>query len=294
MEFKTVHILANAKEVKIVKGIISALEEKLPKMLVVTPFQFGKLGDNTMVTFKIEQSNHQMLIEKLSYNGIKVVTFDEKTKKYVEQAETQAKSGSGGSLMYGAPKPKPKQEEKKTLDQYIKGGEYTEVIKISRDIKLSQDEIEKAKLGIDTAISNAVQNTYQEGLTKKYETLNCIQKLMKIASDTTLKTLHKIEFLKTAGLYAIELCGSERDYYVDLISICNNNAMHSMVCIKAAIKFARLVLRDKDLYKNEISHAKKNLNVRLLDITYMNVERDITEVERELFNELLSTVRGKS
>ncbi|MGE5679328.1 MAG: hypothetical protein ACM34K_00470, partial [Bacillota bacterium] len=145
MEFITVNAVADSKEVKIIKGIIDTLSEKLPYM-IVTPFKFGKLGDNTIVTFKIEKSCHQVLLEKLTYNNIKVLTFDENSKKYVEEAQNYSK---GSSLSKPGSRSGQKSEEKKPLDDIIKEGEYQELIKISRDITLPKDVIDKAKSNID-------------------------------------------------------------------------------------------------------------------------------------------------
>jgi hypothetical protein len=290
MTFETINVLADSKDIKLLKDIVEKITEKLPSMPVPL-FQYGKIGDSIVVSFKVEQRFHKLIVEKLIFNKLRVVTFDDKTKQYVDAAKYQSKMSSA-TASWSTSKVKPAQDEKKkTLDELIEEADYTEIIKISRDINIPKDEAEKARESIDNTILKAITIAYNEAQNKKFDINRNVEKLLKIASDNTLKTLQKMSYLKQAGLYAVEICSKNKDYVGDLINICNNNALHNLVNIKAAVKFGEVILDNKELYKKEILIAKRNLNTRWLLIAFSAVENELSSVERQTFNELIDFIK---
>ncbi|MEI7811931.1 MAG: hypothetical protein WCJ01_05830 [Ignavibacteria bacterium] len=289
MELETINALVNDRQVQTVKDIIDALSDKIPN-LVVTQFKYGRIGDDILVSFKIDKDRYKLLVEKLTFNQIRLVTLDEKTKEYVGVALSQAKAGGAGGMMSRGNKPKPKQEEKKTLEQFINEGEYNEVIRISRDVTLPKEEIEKAKSNIDSTIQRAINTSFSEAQTKKFDINRNLERLIHIATDNNLKVLNKIEYIKQAGLYAIDICGSNHDYVSDLINLCNNNTLHSLISVKAAVKFYDVVFADMKSYKKEILIARRNLNTRWLSIAVSSVEADLSAHEKKSFYALIDFI----
>lgn len=292
MDFVTINALADKKQILVIKDIIDKLSERLPN-LIVTSFKLGKIGENTMVSFKVEKSCYKILVEKLTFNNIRIVMPDENTKEVVDTAKNQARSIP---LVMGKPRGganKPSQDEqKKTLEEYIRDGDYREVIRISRTVTEEKDIIEKAKNSIADTISRAINNAYNDALTKKYDIAVNLEKLIKIAADSNIKMLQRMDLLKDAGLKAITICAGNKDYVGDLISLANNNALHNLVNIKAAIKFAEVVLPNKDIYRNDLNMAIKNMNTRWLSIISAGFTNELNAEEMKLFEKLIQYIQN--
>lgn len=288
MEFVTVNAFADEKEVQVIKEIIDALAKELPN-LIITPYKTGRLGDRTIITFKVEKSSHKILLKKLTYRNIHTVAPDEPSVKVIEAAKSQIRSAPS---IWGNAKLKKKIEEKKTLDEYLQEGNYLEVLKISRDVTLPKELVEKARNSLNDCILHAIEMAYNEARKNKFEIYKSIEKLIKIGSDNNLKVLQKIDYLKKAGLNAVEICYQNREYVGDLINICNNCALHNIVNVKSAVKFGERVLSERDVYRNEIYVAKKNLNTKWLLISYNSVENELHELERLTFNNTIDFIRN--
>lgn len=286
MEFEPISALVDGKQLKTIESIIQALAQKIPQ-LIFTPFKYGKIGDEILVHFKINQEFHQFMIEKLTINGINVVTQDEKTKEYIDSVKTQMKKSGSGGLNHWVSKHKPESKEKKTIEELTEEGDYIEVIKISRTVTLPKEEVDRARLNIDKAILRAINVAFSEAYTKKIDVQKNINRLIMIASDNDLKTLQKTDFLKEAGLLAVKICSQRSDYLTDLIPICNNNKLHHLICVKAAIAFYDIAFKDKDLFTEEIVIAKRKLNTRWLLIAINTVEPDLTPFEKKSFDTLI-------
>ncbi|MGE5402845.1 MAG: hypothetical protein ACM3S2_20790 [Ignavibacteriales bacterium] len=292
MDFVTINALADKKQILVIKDIIDKLSERLPN-LIVTSFKLGKIGENTMVSFKVEKSCYKILVEKLTFNNIRIVMPDENTKEVVDTAKNQARSIP---LVMGKPRggvnKSSQDEQKKTLEEYIRDGDYREVIRISRTVTEEKDIIEKAKNSIADTISRAINNAYNEALTKKYDIAVNLEKLIKIAADSNIKMLQRMDLLKDAGLKAITICAGNKDYVGDLISLANNNALHNLVNIKAAVKFAEVVLPNKDIYRDDLNMAIKNMNTRWLSIISAGFTNELNAEEMKLFEKLIQYIQN--
>ncbi len=289
MEFEQINTLVNEKQLKTMGSIIEVLAQKLPH-LIVTPFKYGKIGNEILVSFKVNLELYQFLIEKLTINGIQVVVQDERTKKFVDTAKAQIKETGTGRMMPWGNKQKSKDSEKKSIEELADAGDYNEVIKISRDITLGKEESERAKLNLDRAINAAINKAYTEAYSKKLDIQKNIDRLVLIASDNNLQVLQKIDFAKQAGLLAIQICMKHKDYSASLIPICNNNKLHNLICVKAAIAFYEIVFRDRDSFKEEVGIARKKLNTRWLMIAINTVEPELTPSEKAAFNALIDFI----
>lgn len=291
MEFESINILVDGNQLKRIESIIQTLARNKPQ-IILTPFKYGKIGDEILVSFKINQELYQFLIEKLTINGIHVVSQDERTQQYIDSAKAQIKASSSGGMMHWGEKRKPANETKKSIDELIQEGDYAEVIRIARDVSLPKEESDRAKANIDRAIHYAINNAYTEASAKKFEIHKNLNRLITIASDSNLQTLHKIDFMKEAGLLAVNICSQKSDYVPDLISICNNNKLHNLVCVKAAIAFYSVAFSNKEFYKEEIIIARKKLNTRWLLIAINSVEPDLTRIEKESFYALIDFINS--
>jgi len=288
MEFEIVNILTDQKQVKIIKNIIGALIQKNPH-LSVSPFKYGTIGDNVLISFRVDKEHHESLIEKLAASGIHTIKLDLKTKHPLDAAKSSANTETNNDKNYRN-KSRSKLEEKMTVDQLIAAGDYAEVIKIARSVTLPKEEIDLAKVSIDSTIQTAINSAYTEAEIKKFDIPSNLEKLINIASDNTLKVMQKLDLIKQAGLFAIQICIHNGDYLSDLINICNNNKLSGIINVKAAISFYDNVILSDDLYEEEILIARRRLNTRWLLIAVSSVEADLTDSEKESFYKLIDFI----
>ena len=289
MEFEAIITLVSEKQQKTMENIINTLTQKIPH-LTVTPLKYSKIGNEILVSFKVNKELHQFLIEKLTINGIQVITQDEKTKQYIDTLKERIKGSGTGNMMHWGNKQKPKNTERKSIDELSAEGDYAEVLRISRDITLPKEESNSAKLSIDRAIQSAISIAYSEAYSKRIDIHKNLDRLIQIASDNNLKVLQKIEAIKQAGFLALQICTKHTDYLSDLILICNNNKLHHLICVKAAIAFHDIVFSNKDEFKEEIVIARRKLNTRWLLIAINSVEPELTSSERASFNALIDFI----
>lgn len=292
MDFEKIILLSDPKKIGVVKEIVEALKEKIPH-LEVAPFRYGKLGEDVVISFGVDKKYFLLLVEKLTYNHFQIVTTNEKAKAIIETARIKS-----GQIKQSAPssddiKYKPKVTSRKGIDDYIASGDYKEVIKISKDYALPKDITEKARNNIPATVSNAIENLYGEGLLRKYETARCIDKLIEIAADQLLKTLDLIDLRKLAGIYAVDLCTRNKSEFSELIYIANNNSVHNLVSVKAAITFADIILNTPENYEEELTMAIKDLNIRWLSIAINSVWNDLDSNEKEKFDTLINFIKSK-
>lgn len=295
MDFETVVAVADTKEIPVIKGILQVLREKMPNMMV-TPLKFGKIGDRHVVTFKIDKASYKTLVEKLIFNKIKILSLDPKTKEIIKTAQIAANRTPATSIPTAQGWEDIKEmnktgENKKGLEEYIREGNYIEVIKISKNINYPKDVLDKAKNNINHTVEVAINNAFHGAVSRRFEVDKYLNILLKIASDPMLKSLQKMEYLKDAGLKAVDACAMHKDYYSELVKIANNNALHNVVCIRATIKFAEIILPNQELYKAELDYAVRNLNIRWLAIALGVVQNDLLPAEIAAFDNLLNLVR---
>jgi len=168
VEFESINTLVSEKQLKTMENIIETLAQKIPQ-LIVTPIKYGKIGNEILASFKVNEEHYQFIIEKLTINGIQVVTQDERAKQFVDIAKTRIRESGTGNMMHWGNKNKSKNVEKKSIDELSAEGDYAEVIRISRDITLPKEESNRAKLSIDRAIQSAISIAYSEAYSKKID-----------------------------------------------------------------------------------------------------------------------------
>lgn len=282
-------------EVNKLKSLLRGLEESTAD-LEITRLISGNLGDDLVISFNSEQRFQRFIIEKLVLNDFQVLPTDQLSKIYVEKAQEKANSAksqgySGYSTGQTENKAKRKSDVEKSLNSYIENGEYEKVIAIARDVSYGTENVEKAKTHIDKAVNIAINNAFNLGYQKKYESENSIHSLINIAADNSLRALQKNDEILNAGERAIQLCEKYRENLDILLKIINNNKLPNLLNVKAAIKFAEKVFENDSLLEDELDYATRTLNIRWLRIAIDVVAGDIGRNESILLNRLIAYIQ---
>lgn len=289
MDYEKIILLSDPRKIGIVKEVVEALKEKIPQ-LRTTPFRYGKLGEEVVISFNADKKYYLLLVEKLTYNGFQIFTNDEQAKRIINDA--RMRSGQGKDNWDDIIFKSRKNITQKGLDDFIREGDYREVIKVSKDYALPKEISEKAKNNIPAAISNAIENLFGIGLLRKFETTRSISRLVEISADPLLKTMHFGDLAKQAGIYAVDLCTRYKDNLVELIYIANNNSLNNVVNVKAAVTFADVILSSPENYDEELRLAIKDLNIKWLSIAANVVWNDLEQAEKDKLDALLNFIKA--
>ena len=287
MALKPVATLIKEKEVVFFKELIDKLRDRQPE-IQITPFKYGSIGDNKLVSFKVSENHYTLILESMVTNNLKIILKDEESEKIIKKAETVslAREMNGWGDIKKSESPD-NTKETKSLEAYIKEGNYSEVIRISRNINFGNEVVQKAKNSIPIAVTNAIKKATYESEQRKSSVEENIKLLIKIASDINLKNLNLPKLLKQAGFSAIQLCANDPNQFEQLISICNNSSIHNMINVKAAIAFSKITLDKESEYEEIISIAVRNLNTRWLSIAGDVAKNDLSKDELTQFNRLI-------
>lgn len=283
------------KEIPKLKSILSLKEGEFTGM-TVTGLMHGNLGDDIISSFNVDDNHYNVLIKKLVINQIRMLAPDDNVLQVIKNARPdlpqELKPIKGITWKELKEKNAATPAGSYNIESLIRSGSYETLIEISRDIKHDHNLVEQAKNGAAAAAFNAVEMNYNMGLRNKYEAGRYIAELVKIGTDSRLKSLRLFEVTKSAGLKAVELCEKHYDYRSELVKISNNNLLPNIVNTTAAAVFSRLVMNDESESEN-LQYALKNLNVRWLLIAYDIVEVEMDSTAREYFNSLISYIKSK-
>lgn len=287
MEIEKVIVICDPKKVEVVKQVVETLKEKIPT-LKTTPFRYGKLGEDVIISFNIEKKYHILIVKELTVNNIQIISSDPKVKEINEKVKDKSVPSVSD---YDESNYVRKTPPRKNLNDFIANGDYKDLYKIAKDYTKPKDITNLAKNNIPAAVSNAIKNFYGEGLLRKFETERCIDKLIDISSDKLLRDIHMTEQQKEAGMHAIDLCTKSKKLYGKLINIANNTAVNVLVSVKAAIVFAVYTLDNKHETAEELKRAERELNIRWLSIAVNSVWHELDNTEREKFDTIINYVK---
>ncbi len=278
---------------KAIKMILRDVREENPG-LEINSLRFGTLGDETIVSFNVDDRHHRLVVDELIKKNFRIVPLTENTKKILDEVKPQ----------YGQARPvkssnwkeiKAKNSGDNTnnvlLDKAIESGDYKKVIEISKDIRNSSELIKSANKGIKEAVTAAIKKAHQKSKRNKYDREEAVDQLIEIASDKSLRALGKIEMMNDAGSVAIDICSNHQELHWQLIKICNNNALPYYLILKSAIKLAGLLLGDADLLDEDREYAAKNLNIRWLNVSFDIIGYEFSEENQKKFYQLLDFVK---
>ncbi len=298
MLLKKIVLKVEKRELKNVKEVLWSFKESKPEVSI-DALRHGTLGEDTLVSFNVDEKHYEALIGKLNESGIRVLlpaTKSEKENlavklkpKVISTNNAQGESNRLDVETHALNK-RAINTPAAVLDATIENGNYEKVIQISKDFKSGFELIKKAKDNLGKAVTNAVNNAFEKASKSMFEFTSGFNQLIKIASDRNLKAMHLIDQQKTAGLYAINLCASRREYLNLLIQICNNNSIPNIVCLKASVELATMVLDEEDS-NEDTEYAVRYLNIKWLQIVFDTTGDEITQKQKNSVKELISRVR---
>lgn len=237
-------------------------------------------------------SNYYIIIETLAINGFTVESNDEKVNEIIESVKEKYRE----DLRKYAESVEVVRKINKThdsLDDLIDGGNYKELIKVSKDITYSTETLSKAKSGILLTVTNAIIKNVDEVAKYRFAIKKTIENLLKIASDTELKLYNCNMLMEQAGVIAIELSSKYEESVHYLIKISNLRNIDNLLNLKAASKFGEIVLSDPGKYENDIRIAVRELNTRWLDMAYDSAKHKLSEEENELLIKCVNMIKSR-
>ena len=292
MALRHISILVKDKDVdkfKVIFGIIQKKQSEQP----LPPPKIGKLGKDYLIALKFEESFYRTAVETLTYNDMKILLPDDQTQEMIDQIRERRIQIAINSSIIVDDSPIRSRVSAEAVDEMVDLGNYGSIINVSKNINADQEVVERALNNISNSINRAIDIAVLEAKSDKALIKSSIKKLIHIASDNKIKSLNKLDLLKRAGVEAIELCVNDWDTVKELINISNNNQLHNLINIKAAVKFYDVVLSNRTKYKLELEAATKKLNVRWLIIALDVVENNLSDEEKSKLESLIEFIRKK-
>ncbi|MCL5028663.1 MAG: hypothetical protein M1480_06535 [Bacteroidetes bacterium] len=285
---KKVVVKVDERGLSQVKTVLKSYKESEPEVSI-SALRHGSLGDDALVSFNIDSDHFDAMVEKLNIHGIKVLLPTKKIEKTQVQMKIQEKQVLS-SITRSEIKRTSSETPVSILEGSIGRGEYEKVIQISKDFRNGYEVIKRAKDSIESTIKKAIDIAFDKAVKSKFEINNSVSQLMKLASDRNLKAMHFINYQKDAGMAAIKLCSTSREYINLLIQICNNNSIPNIVCAKAAVDLTGMVLNGEEVTE-DFEYAVRYLNIKWLQIVVDIVSVELPQREKESIKKLINTVR---
>lgn len=279
------------EELVLIKNLLKSLKDST-KTMEINSFRYGTLGDDNLVSFNIDEDNLDLIVENLLSNGIKILQPDQEKRKSTKVTSNDLTA----SQRYNQDEDRKlaaKESPSLQLEVALKNGDYETVIKLSKDFRNGFEVINKAKENIDTAILKSIDKAYNKGLKSRFEIDSSVDSLMRVASDKNLKAFNKIGVQKTAGLKSVSLCEGNIDQTNNLIRICNNSLIPSIICLKAAVAFAKIIEKYPQKAEEELTVASKNLNIRWLRIALDMTGPELPQNETDIILNLIEALQSK-
>ena len=278
-------------EVKKLKNELKLLQGVKPD-LSISAIRFGTLGDDNVISFNTEDENYPLIVDKMVQLGINLllpIVKQAGEKTAVVENNINNKEASPDNSQGKQNKDNPAS----VIDSAIKSGDYETLIKVSKDIRFGHEQMKKAKDNLYDTVISEIDRVYSLGQKSRIQRVDCIERLIKIASDKDIKALHKIDALKAAGLAAVRLCTTSNDYMSYLIQLCNNNVVPNIINVNAAIALSGLVLPESGQSNEDLDYAIKYLNYKWLLIAYDIVINELSLKEKDRFIQLINAIKDK-
>ena len=282
-------LLTSEKELTTIKTILSFLKDKYPTFKIMK-FRTGKIGEDILVSFKVNHEFYSKVLEKFAYNDIPIIMKDKKVNEFVDEKKEQKKKklkSQGWSEL----NTKKNQITLSDLEKLSKQGKLKEITKEAKGgIDSDREIVKKAQLLISQTVENAINNLINYALEKPGRREDAIKELLLIATDKDLKLFNKHEMMNKAGIASIELTLSHKYYYDKLLAIANNTHMNNYVNIKATIALADLCVYNEEDDPDKLPNAVKYLNTRWLKIAFESVRSKFSSEEVDKFNSYIKLV----
>lgn len=295
MEFKKISVEVHENEAAKIKQFIVSLAD-IRNSVSVKKMEGGNESKSDFYIFTIEIEVLKDFVLKLSKVDLKIVSQEEINDKLRGTIKSNAAYNSAVDTDIN-PADLKELKKIKTIEDFIKDGEYKVLLDIVKDIRLEQNKRNRAETALPAAVKRAIDINYEEGLLSKRRAFVSLDELVEIATNSQLKNLRLNHILENAGFRAIEICTNYSDFADELIKIGNNIKMPNIISIKSVIKFSEIVIKDSTTFKSDyeadVVYAIKNTNLRWLNIAYDSVEKTLTDEERVWFDNFMNFIKFK-
>jgi|GEM_PF-2496878 len=295
MEFKKISVEVHENEAAKIKQFIVSLAD-IRNSVSVKKMEGGNESKSDFYIFTIEIEVLKDFVLKLSKVDLKIVSQEEINDKLRGTIKSNAAYNSAVDTDIN-PADLKELKKIKTIEDFIKDGEYKVLLDIVKDIRLEQNKRNRAETALPAAVKRAIDINYEEGLLSKRRAFVSLDELVEIATNSQLKNLRLNHILENAGYRAIEICTNYSDFADELIKIGNNIKMPNIISIKSVIKFSEIVIKDSTTFKSDyeadVVYAIKNTNLRWLNIAYDSVEKTLTDEEKVWFDNFMSFIKFK-
>jgi len=295
MEFKKISIELFEDEAAKLKSFLVSLSD-IRNSISVKKMEGGNESKSDFYIFTVEMDALKEFVVKLSRTDLKIITQEEINEKLKSTIKSNAAYSSATNSDI-SPAELKALKKVKTIEDFIKNGEYKVLLDIIKDIRLEQNKRNRAETALPAAVKRAIEINYEEGLQSKRRAFISLEELTEICTNSQLKNLRLNHIIENAGYKAIEICINYNDFADELIKIANNIKMPNIISMKAVIKFSEITLKDDRNFKSDfeadIVYAVKNTNLRWLNIAFDSVEEEITNEEKEQFNKFMSFIKFK-
>jgi hypothetical protein len=285
---KSITVLTNEKDLVSIKSILKFLKERYSELLI-EKFRAGLIGDNTIISFKVNSEYYPIVLEKLAFNDIQIIIKDKEEANFIENKKEQKrrKLRAQGWSEISSNK---KQITIEELKRFSDDGKIKEIILEAKGgIRSSLEITEKARKLLSATVKIAIKNLINYAEEKLGKRSDAIDQLILIATDKDLKLLHKIDETNEAGLAAIQISLTHQNYYEYLIKIANNTKLNNFINIKAANSLAELYLRNSD-EEIQLPDVIKDINTRWLRIAFESAKKNLSYEEIEKFEHFVEFI----
>ena len=294
MEFEKIVLKSDPRDLERLKKTVGRFSELYPNM-IRSKFKYGKLGDDVITYFTVDLDHYRLVFQKLFANDFVILPDTEKASQILKELKRNAELDYNSKPANPSSKTGDQTDQEGTgdirVDKLVNEGNYEELLRLSKSVGLDRTISTEVQNNIINAVEKAIELNYDNALKRRSAVSSSITNLINIASDQNLKTLQKFDIIKKAGLTAVNICKKFPDFADELITICNNNHLHNLINLTAAVAFWNIVSTDEKLYEIELSHAAKSLNYKWLEIIFDIHRVDMSHDEQESFRALVAYIR---
>ncbi len=295
MEFHKISVEVSDREIDKIKKFVVALGDIRSSVSVKKSESNKDLG-SSFYTFSIETEVIKDFLLKFNKANLKAISQDEMNERLRSTIKSNAAYNSAVNTNVNAGDIKGI-NKKKTLADFISDGNYEVLLDMIKNIRLEENKRHRAEVGIPAAVKRAIEINFEEGESGKRRASGALEALVNIATNSQLKNLRLNHILINAGQKAIEICTLYDDFADELIKIGNNIKIPNIISINSIVKFSAITLRNnrdfKPEYEADINIAIKNTNLRWLRMAYDNVEQEINDEDKKLFERFISFIEYK-
>jgi hypothetical protein len=291
-DIKPITILLKEKDLASVKAILKFLNERYSKFSVMK-FRTGKIGEDILVSFKVSGEFYPKVLEKFAYNDIPIIMKDKSSQEFIDKKKEhkRKKLQAQGWSEITIDK---RQISLSELIELSSNGKIKEVAKEAKGgVNSNITIVNKAKELLTETINIAIENLVKYAEVKLSRSQEAIDQLLLIATDKDLKLFHKNVEISQAGLAAIELSLSHKNYYDNLIKIANHPKLNNLTNIRATVAFADLYFTSSEKELEQFPDVIRLLNTRWLKIAFETIQHSLSIEEVEQFNHFIQFIENK-